>query len=136
MAANKTQPTDASVEQFLAAIGPESRRADCTALVALMTKAAKSPARMWGSGIVGFGVHRYKYESGREGETCAVGFASRKDAISIYGLHGAGEESGLLAKLGKYKAGKGCLHVARMDDIDAKVLEKMVAVATKARANG
>ncbi len=136
MPANKTQPTDASVEQFLASIESESRREDCIALAALMEKAAKSPARMWGSGIVGVGVHRYKYESGREGETCAVGFGSRKDAISIYGLHGAGEASGLLAKLGKHKTGKGCLYVARMSDIDAKVLEKMIAAATKVRASG
>jgi len=40
---------------------------------------------MWGAAIVGFGSRSYQYDSGREGETCVVGFFSREREISIYG---------------------------------------------------
>ena len=33
----------------------------------------------------------------------------------------------LLAGLGKHKADGGCLHIKQMSDVDAKVLEKLVA---------
>ena len=36
MAENKTKPTDASVEDYLAARGSEQQRTDCRALMALL----------------------------------------------------------------------------------------------------
>jgi hypothetical protein len=47
-------------------------------LATLMSSTTKEPATMWGTSIVGFGSYHYKYESGREGASCLVGFASRK----------------------------------------------------------
>lgn len=126
MAQNKTKLTDASVESYLAAIQDETRRKDCEALSTLMSKATKEPPKMWGSSIVGFGSYHYKYESGREGDSCLVGFSSRKDAISIY-LARLSEQEALLAQLGKYKMGKGCLYVRRLDDVDLKVLERLIS---------
>ena len=41
MAENKTRPTDASVHDYLAAIGDEGRRKDCEALARLMAKVTK-----------------------------------------------------------------------------------------------
>ena len=49
MAENKTKATDASVEDYLAAIDDEARRKDCGALADLMAKATKQPPRMWGA---------------------------------------------------------------------------------------
>jgi hypothetical protein len=89
MAENKTKPTDASVPEYLAQIEDELRRKDCETLVEIMTKATAQKPTMWGPAIVGFGIHKYKYESGREGETCLVGFSSRKGDISIYGTGSA-----------------------------------------------
>ena len=122
--ANKTQQTDASVEAYFAAIPDPARRADCEALAAMMQKAAGQPAKMWGTAIVGFGSIHYKYESGREGDTCLLGFASRKDAMALYIGLGAGLEAHAvaLAKLGKHKTGKGCLYIQRMQDVDTNVL--------------
>jgi hypothetical protein len=127
VAENKTKATDASVADYLAAIDDEARRADCEALAALMAKATKQPPRMWGASIVGFGSYHYRYASGREGDTCVVGFSSRKGDISVYGLNAAAGADGLLAKLGKHKAGKGCVYIKRLSDVDLKVLEKLVA---------
>src|SRR5437660_5566164 len=106
MAKNKTKATEGSVGSYLAGIKDEARRKDCEALAKLMTKATKQAPKMWGKNIVGFGNHHYKYESGREGDICAVGFSSRKGDISLYGLGGSPEHEKLLAKLGKHSGGK------------------------------
>jgi hypothetical protein len=129
MAENKTKATGASVADYLAAIDDETRRKDCEALADLMAKATKQPPRMWGARIVGFGSYHYRYASGREGDTCIVGFSSRKGDITVYGLKCAGGAAELLAKLGKHKAGKGCVYIKRLSDVDLKVLEKLVAGA-------
>jgi len=34
-----------------------------------------------------------------------------------------------LGKLGKYKAGMGCLYINKLADIDIKVLEKIIVAA-------
>ena len=137
MAENKTKQTQASVEAYFAAIADPARRADCEALAALIAKVTKAPATMWGTAIVGFGSYHYVYDSGREGDSCVVGFSSRKSDISVY-LKGLAEgQEALLARLGKHKADGGCLHIKQMSDVDAKVLEKLVAntVAYVKKAN-
>jgi len=129
MAENKTKATDTSVRSYLAAIENDTRRKDCEALAQLMTKATKEPPRMWGSGIVGFGSYHYRYDSGREGDMCLVGFSSRKSEISVYGLNAAADAKALLATLGKHKAGKGCVYIKSLADVDQRVLAKLVASA-------
>lgn len=133
MAENKTKETDASVDRYLAAIPDEKWRKDCQALARLMARATKQPPKMWGSSIVGFGRYHYRYESGREGDMCLVGFSSRKNEISVYGLKAAPDYDALLPKLGKHKSGKGCLYIKSLGDIDLKVLEKLAADAAAAR---
>jgi hypothetical protein len=129
MADNKTKATSASVQGYVAAIDDDGRREDCEALTKLMTKATQHPPKMWGSSIVGFGSYHYKYESGREGDACLVGFSSRKGAITIYGLHAAADAEKLLARLGKHKTGKGCVYINTLADVDMTVLAKLVASA-------
>jgi len=129
MAENKTKATDASVRSYFAAIENDTRRKDCEALAQLMTKATKEPPRMWGPGIVGFGSYHYRYDSGREGDMCLVGFSSRKSEISVYGLNAAADAKALLATLGKHKAGKGCVYIKSLADVDQRVLAKLVASA-------
>jgi hypothetical protein len=129
VAGSKTKPTEVSVQGYIAAIDDRARRQDCETLAKLMSKATKEPAKMWGSSIVGFGTYHYKYESGRQGDSCLVGFSSRKDDISVYGLHTAVEAGQLLARLGKHRAGKGCVYIKSLADVDVKVLETLVASA-------
>lgn len=136
---NKTQETDASVAAYLQAIADPARRADCEALAGLLARTTKQPPRMWGTAIVGFGSYHDVYDSGREGDACVVGFASRKAAIALY-LQGAQEPGGgWPVALGKSKGDKGCIHVARLADVDTAVLEQLVlrSVAhVKARHGG
>jgi hypothetical protein len=134
MAENKTKANDASVEQYLAAIDDDLRRRDCQTLANIMAKATKLKPKMWGTAIVGFGVHTYKYESGREGETCLVGFSSRKGDISIYGTGGVPMREELLSRLGKHKMGKGCLYVGKLKDVDVAVLAELISASVKAKS--
>ena len=129
MRENKTKPSDASVSHYLAAIENPARREDCQALAKLMGRICGEQPRMWGAAIVGFGVHYYRYASGKEGETCQVGFSSRKGDISLYGLTSGPEAGALLAKLGKHKLGKGCLYINKLSDIEPRVLEQLVVEA-------
>ncbi|MEA2694124.1 MAG: hypothetical protein QOJ16_3511 [Acidobacteriota bacterium] len=127
MAENKTKATEASVESYLSAIADDARRKDCEALAKLMTQATQEQPKMWGTSIVGFGSYHYKYESGREGDSCLTGFSSRKGDISVYLLASFPRREELLSKLGKHKTGKGCLYVRRLSDVDLEVLEQLIA---------
>jgi hypothetical protein len=131
MAENKTKATLADPEVYVEAIAEEVRRKDCVALMALMSKATKVPPVMWGSAIVGFGVHKYPLAGGKEGEICSVGFSSRKSDITIYGVTRTEGAEALLAQLGKHKLGKGCLYINRLADVDLNVLEQLVVQAFK-----
>lgn len=127
MAEQKTKPTGLSVKAHLDAIEDESRRKDCKALSALMKRVTGCTPKMWGPGIVGFGSYHYEYASGHSGDSCLVGFSSRKGDISIYlmpGFEGADE---LFAALGRHKRGKACLYIRRLADVDLSVLEQLVA---------
>jgi hypothetical protein len=127
MAENKTKATTASVDAFLDAIPDPQRRADAGTLRALMERVSGEPAAMWGPSIVGFGCHHYKYESGREGDMCRIGFSPRAREFVLYG--GFLRRPERLARLGKYRAGKGCLYIKRLADVDAGELEAMAADA-------
>ena len=133
MAPNKTQATQASVESYLSAIADEDRRKDCETLSRLMTRATAIQPKMWGTSIVGFGSYHYKYASGREGDSCTVGFSSRKSDIVLYLVADFPGREELLAKLGKHKLGKGCLYLRRLGDVDPGILEQLIAGAMAQR---
>jgi len=124
--ANKTQATDASVQEFIAAIESPEMRADCERLVEMMSDATGEKPRLWGPSIVGFGEYHYKYESGREGDFLRVGFAPRKRNLSIYIMPGFDEFQSLMDRLGKHSTGASCLYVKRLADIDEKVLDELI----------
>ena len=126
MAENKTKPTKVSVEEHIAAISNDVRRQDCEALVELMSKVTRHEPVMWGTSIIGFDSYHYKYASGREGDMCITGFASRKGDISVYLIAKGPKQEDLLEKLGRHKMGKGCLYIRRLEDVDMKILERLV----------
>ena len=126
MAELKTKQTDASVEAYLNAIEDAGRRDDCRAIAAVMRRVTRHEPKMWGTSIVGFGSYHYRYASGHEGDACLAGFSSRKAEISLYLMPGLQAKETLLAALGKHKAGKGCVYVKRLSDIDVGVLERLI----------
>lgn len=127
MAANKTQKTEQSVEDFINSVDHEGKRADAFEILELMKSVTGEEPKMWGPAIIGFGDIHYKYASGREGDWFKVGFSPRKAKISLYisGCDVAMHEE-MLSRFGKHKAGKGCLYVNKLADIDKEVLKEMI----------
>jgi len=126
MAELKTQKTDASVEESLNAVENERRRADSFALLELMREVTGEEPAMWGTSIVGFGTYRYQYASGREGEWMQVGFSPRKRNLTLYIMPGFDGYRSLLEKLGKYRTGKSCLYINKLDDVDLPTLRELI----------
>ena len=126
MAENKTKPTQLKVSDFIAGIENKVKRDDCRELMKLMAKITGNRAKMWGTAIVGYGKYHYKYESGREGDFFLTGFSPRKQALSIYIVSGFSINPELMEKLGKYKTGKSCLYVKKLDDVDRSALTQLV----------
>ena len=135
MLPNKTQPSPKSVSAYLAEIDNESRRVDAEELVKLMKQVTKTNPVMWGSSIVGFGTHHYKYETGREGDIAAVGFAARKQALAVYGLEKNKANITLAKQLGIPTDSKGCLYIKKLSEINLDVLGQMVANSFQHRNN-
>jgi hypothetical protein len=131
MAEQKTKETKLSVKKFLDAIPGKQVREDCYAIADMMKSVTKADPKMWGTSIVGFGSYHYKYDSGHEGDTCLIGFAPRKKMLTLY-LMGGGFDSmsELMSKLGKHKVGKGCLYINSLEDVDVKVLKKVITQCT------
>jgi Domain of unknown function (DU1801) len=132
MAENKTKATKQSVSAFLDSVADETRRKDGKALAKLMAEITGEKPTMWGPSIVGFGACHYKYESGREGDMPIVAFSPRKANLVLYLMLGFGDYGALLAKLGKHKAGKGCLYINKLADVKLDVLRELVAASAAA----
>jgi hypothetical protein len=132
MADNKRKPSYGDLDAFLDAIPDAGRRADARALIALMERATGEPPLLWEYGIIGFGRYRYRYDSGREGEAGVAGFAPRKNELVVYLPADPPDKDALLARLGKHKAGKSCLYIKRLADVDLAVLEQLVGGAAQA----
>jgi hypothetical protein len=84
--------------------------------------------KMWGPTIVGFGVREYALAGGKTGKMLAMGFSPRSASVVLYIKHATGWDE-RLARLGKHKGGRGCLYINKLADVDAGVLEEMVAAA-------
>lgn len=122
MAEPKTKPTKASVVQFIAAVEHEGRRKDAKAIDKLMREVTGEKPVMWGTSIVGYGA----YES-RSGDWPIVGFAPRKSALVLYLMGAFKGRDALMKKLGKHKAGKGCVYITNLADVDQAVLRDLIA---------
>jgi hypothetical protein len=126
MADLKTKQNEQSVEAFLNGIEDEKRRQDCFAVLELMKKATNAEPKMWGDSIVGFGQYHYKYASGREGDFFLSGFSPRKQNLTLYINSGFTQYDELMSRLGKYKTGKACLYVKKLDDVDMTTLNELI----------
>jgi hypothetical protein len=124
-----------SVQTHLDGVTPEKRRRDAEKLLELMTRVTQESPQLWGS-IVGFGQYHYKYQSGREGDAPAAGFAPRKAATTIYMPDGIRRYDQQLKQLGPHTTGVGCLYIKDLDKIDLSVLETIVAQSYRALTSG
>ena len=126
MAELKTKKTELSVADFIKKAADTQKQKECFTIIALMEKATKAKAKMWGSGIVGFGDQHLKYESGRELDWFVMGFSPRKQNLTFYIPGTVEKQQGLLKKLGKHKTGKGCLYINKLEEVDMTVLKEII----------
>jgi len=122
----KTRYTGKSVKQFLNAVTDKQRREDCYTVLNLMKEITGEEPTLWGDSIVGFGRYHYTYESGREGDWFLTGFSPRKQNLTLYIMAGFDDYDDLMNKLGKYKTGKSCLYVKKLQDIDLPILKQLI----------
>jgi hypothetical protein len=135
MKKNKTQQNDASVTDFLNSVENEKRKTDALAVLKIMKELTKEEPKMWGPSLVGFGSYHYKYESGREGDFFLTGFSPRKQSLTLYIMNGFERYDELMSQLGKYKTGKSCLYINKLEDVDLKVLEKLIVESVEYMKN-
>src|SRR5690554_4530910 len=129
MAENKTKPTEKSVTEFIEEFAnSERKKQDSYKLLELMEKISGRKPYMWGPSIIGFGSYHYKYKSGHEGDAPLLGFSPRKSAISLYVFTGLDKHEYLLKNLGKFKKGKACIYVNKLEDIHIDELENVMKV--------
>jgi len=126
MAESETKPNEQSVEAFLSGVEDEKKRQDCFTILEIMKQITKSEPKMWGTSIVGFGTYHFKYASGREGDWFLSGFSPRKQKLTLYIMAGFSQYAELVGKLGKFKTGKSCLHINRIEDVDMPTLKELI----------
>jgi Domain of unknown function (DU1801) len=114
-----------SIQAHLDRVTPEKRRRDAETLLELMSRVTGESPRLSGS-VIGFGQYHYKYESGREGDAPAAGFAPRKAAMTIYLMDGITRYQDQLTQLGPHTTGVGCLYIKDLDKIDLSILEGII----------
>ena len=135
-----TQPTNASVADFISAVEPDVRREDALTLDALFQKVTGERPAMWGPSIIGYGAYRTTYASGREVQWLRTGFSPRKARQSLYLMGGycdaaTGQQTdALLERLGPHSRGKSCLYITRLARVDLGVLEELVRTDWQAMA--
>ena len=127
MADLKTRPGRASVSRFIDGIENEQRRRDCRTLMRMMKQVTGKRAVLWGGSIAGYGRYHYRYRSGREGDWFVTGFSPRKQYLTIYIMPGFEKYPDLMGRLGRYKTGRSCLYLRRLDDVDQEALAGLVA---------
>jgi len=116
----KTRLTDASVDDFIAAVEDPRRRADAGVVRDLMAEVSGEPAVMWGTSIVGFG-----QTEGASNDWPLIGFSPRRNNLVLYVAGGFPEREELVARLGRVKTGVGCIYVNRLDQLDGAVLRDL-----------
>jgi len=135
MAKNKTTETQQNVTDYINAVENEVKRNDAFELLKIIQNETGFEPKMWGPSIIGFGTYHYKYASGHEGDAPLAGFSPRKDAISLYLNSDFEAKEELLSKFGKYKAGKGCIYIKKLADIDIEILKKMISLSVESIQN-
>lgn len=136
LAVIKTKPTTLSVEDFINTLADEQKRKDSFIILKIMEKATKEEPKMWGNSLIGFGDKRYTSPAtGREVDWFSIGFAPRKANLSLHLGINITAYNELLEKLGKYKTGPGCLYIKKLEDIDLKVLEKVIKETVKVKSS-
>lgn len=128
MAGLATKETNKNVLEYIETIEPENKKKDAKTLLSIMQEITGCEPKIWGDYfIIGFRKYTYKRKSGKEEyEWFKVGFAIRKNKITLYLTCDIAKEQEILSKLGKCKWGKGCLYINKLADIKIEFLIELI----------
>lgn len=126
MAELKTKLNDSDPYKFLESIEMDKRREDAIAVTQLMEELTGEKPKMWGKSIIGFGSYHYKYKSGHEGDWMKIGLSPHKTSLTLYLNYGFEKYEDLMKELGKFKTGKACLYIKKLEDVDNETLKKLI----------
>jgi len=119
------------VGAYLNAVEPIAARKDAKALHALFKATTNSKANLWGTSIVGYGEYKYSRANGEECSMLATGFSMRKSGPVLYIMPGYTDYKDILSSLGKYKLGKSCLYLKKLEDVDQEVLANLISLGIR-----
>lgn len=119
-------PSDAPVAEVLdRASGP--RRAEADELLALHRDVSGHEPVVWAGRIIGFGVHHYRYDSGRSGTVPLLAFAPGAKQHTLYLTSDFTDRwPDLMSQLGRYRASKSCLYFTRLTGVDRDALRALL----------
>jgi len=124
---SKLESYDQSVRDVIDAVAHQGRRDDAAALTVLIAEATGEEPKVWSAGTIGYGQYHYRYiKSGQEGDFFDVGFAPRKDKITLYVMSGLRGFDDILERLGPHQASKSTVHFKRLGDLDRDALVDLI----------
>lgn len=113
-------------EAYLAEIGDPRRGAEAERLDTMFREETGFRPHLWSGRMIGYGAYDYTYESGHSGTSLATGFAVAPRQITLYIMPGYTPFPDIMARLGKYRAGKACLYLTRLEDADEAALRDLI----------
>src|SRR5947209_1616790 len=122
---NITAQNNGSVKDYLASLDEQTGK-DSQVLIEMMQRISGHEPKLWNVGTIGFDTYHYKYDSGREGSSHAIGFYASQGKITIYLMDGTVRYSELMARLGRHTTSRVCVHIKRLSDIQLPILERIV----------
>ena len=124
----KTSQTDLDAYEVINNLPENNIKKYSIVILDLLKKITKKEPKVWGSNfIIGFGNYSYfRKNSKTEHKWFNIGFAPRKNKITLYLTCDLTKKEVFLRKMGKCKWGKECLHISKLDDLDLKMLKALI----------
>ena len=107
----------------------DNRRAEILALDGAIRSLAPGLEPLVANGMINYGSCRYRYASGRSGETASLAVAPRATGISVY--VGFAPVERWAHRLPRADCGKGCIRLKHAADLEFGVLAEIVAHAQR-----
>jgi hypothetical protein len=131
---NMFKPTSAKTPEEYIGLIEEPRKSEIEKLHKFIKKTVPGLRPHILVGMIGYGTFHYKSPSGREGDWSIIALASQKNYISVYICASDGKQylpEKYKDKFPKANIGRSCIRFKLVEDIDLKVLEKIIKEAVK-----
>lgn len=122
-----TAEYDEKVRFFLDSIKEEKKRADCYALLDLMTAVTGETGERRQDSAVGFGLCKLPETASDQKQHSLIGFSPEDDHIAIHIFADFSLFTPLLEKLGTYSIKNSTICIKSLDEIDIAVLRELIS---------